>query len=853
MSLVASPLHGILLSSAMMTLVGLASWMVMRTVKVNSWRLRSLLAAAVLLQGLMFVRLPLYLGLIDSPVDTQYEPLSADAMPAIDYESGEVGLASTSGGMLGERIAESPTHWLSIDWASVDWLYLLAAIWMVVVVVMTTTLAWRYTQLLRLVDQLDEAPCEWRRPWHSLLKQSSRYKFLGGRKSVVLSSEMLVSDSVGPLLVRRLRGNVLIVPRDFWSQLSEEQRRGVMLHELAHLQRGDIWRQLIARGIVVLHWFNPLAWWAMRQYEMATECACDQRVSQQGRKAAAGFASALVQLVQWHGDQQISPTQHFPVATRDLGFQAMAAPPLSTRVSRLLNSSETSDSMIKRFFLVAIAIALVATSAVQVRLSTAQETEASKSQQLRVLDDETEARLTDIAQQFDQSDGTTKRFAQLMKSKSGKIAIAGMLNSLTADARNELKDQAIPRFVEHHFASNPDGKWTLREESKESAERWVRRSKRLGNDIKNLGAAMKDLASKLDTSDEAGAIFHRLLNDPQAPVAVLVSEMGGGDVVTRFIGDALDKALVDTGNGTFVIVDSQRAKVQQLVDQFVVAAEIEARLKRELPVLAPDYVTDDEKHRSLVNHLKSPLMATVLAMQLGTKATSASGAVNELHKQLDRVSTETSKGMRIDDEETWTKLQELFGRVDRVQGILPRVQERLAEIADTIKTDDETERKFASVLRTTPIAIQIAAEIPYADANAGDEFRALISEVTVQSGDRISVDQANANDLLSKAAELLKVCRRIRRYASEISSMLDKLDDQSLVKAFGDAGPYTLLNEIRLFAERHQPDAIGLMREQVFEKTTTGMLVIRSDRREAVRKLIEQADRVSAEAENNDF
>ena len=41
---------------------------------------------------------------------------------------------------------------------------------------------------------------------------------------------------------------------------SEERRRVVMLHELAHIRRGDLATQLIARAAVSLFWWNPLVW-----------------------------------------------------------------------------------------------------------------------------------------------------------------------------------------------------------------------------------------------------------------------------------------------------------------------------------------------------------------------------------------------------------------------------------------------------------------------------------------------------------------------------------------------------------------------------------------------------------------
>ena len=85
---------------------------------------------------------------------------------------------------------------------------------------------------------------------------------------------------------------VLPATADTWG---EDRLEAVLLHELAHVQRGDAASQLVAQVALVLHWANPLAWLAYRRFLLDREHACDDVVLEHGARPSA-YADHLVQV-----------------------------------------------------------------------------------------------------------------------------------------------------------------------------------------------------------------------------------------------------------------------------------------------------------------------------------------------------------------------------------------------------------------------------------------------------------------------------------------------------------------------------------------------------------------------------
>jgi TonB family protein len=139
--------------------------------------------------------------------------------------------------------------------------------------------------------------------------------------------EILRTPSGSMPITFGFRRPVIFLPADA-AEWSADRRRMVVMHELAHVRRGDVMTHLVARAAVSLYWWNPLAWFGWRRFLKERECAADDLVLATGARASE-YAGHLLEIAR--------SLRSWPTATSTAVAMARGSQ-LEGRVVRILDS-----------------------------------------------------------------------------------------------------------------------------------------------------------------------------------------------------------------------------------------------------------------------------------------------------------------------------------------------------------------------------------------------------------------------------------------------------------------------------------------------------------------------------------
>ncbi len=88
---------------------------------------------------------------------------------------------------------------------------------------------------------------------------------------------------------------VFLMPANQICYLSKAEGRHIILHELAHIKRKDLWLHAIYMALQILYWFHPLVWWTSKRLQHLRELCCDATVSNFLREKTKDYRETLIQ------------------------------------------------------------------------------------------------------------------------------------------------------------------------------------------------------------------------------------------------------------------------------------------------------------------------------------------------------------------------------------------------------------------------------------------------------------------------------------------------------------------------------------------------------------------------------
>src|SRR6185503_12854855 len=177
-----------------------------------------------------------------------------------------------------------------------------------------------------------------------MLSQARR--LAGLRRNVMLR---VTSEAMSPAVCGLFRP-VILLPQSLIEKLTASQLRAVLLHELIHLRRRDVWVNCAQTLLQIVYWWHPLLWIANARVRRVREEAVDDAVMCALSAEAEGYAPTLLEVAKLAFAR--------PLASLGLVGILESRSALRHRIERLLNFTtprRAGVSMVSVFCLAAFA------------------------------------------------------------------------------------------------------------------------------------------------------------------------------------------------------------------------------------------------------------------------------------------------------------------------------------------------------------------------------------------------------------------------------------------------------------------------------------------------------------------
>ncbi len=321
--------------------------------------------------------------------------------------------------------------------------------------------------------------------------------------------------------------------------------RAMLLHEMAHIRRGDHWIAWLELFANVLWWWNPFYHWAHRGLQFAAELACDQWVVERLPQKRREFAETLIALCRKDRPQ---------LAPGLLGSSRMSPYHFRRRLTMIM-TSRYATARLRWGWTLALALALVACPSWQMTMkSEAASSDAPAAVPAEPVDKEARPG-AELPSARTSDKETPARRARTEKHpgapETSKSADVRHPSSVLAEVMQQLESNYFEPFDEQQLTREALAN-ILKQLNPETelfdARQLTEVQRQVNGSMVGIGAALK----AMDEGDKQVIVVERVLPDSPAERAGLQA----GDRIQAVDGQAVESV----AGGLTAIVDKIRGK-----------------------------------------------------------------------------------------------------------------------------------------------------------------------------------------------------------------------------------------------------------------------------------------------------
>jgi beta-lactamase regulating signal transducer with metallopeptidase domain len=744
-----------------------------------------------------------------------------------------------------DSLEPADTAWSITAWKP-DFLSLLPTIWLGGAVMLVVAALGSY--LLLNLSLLNARPAgrKWSEELQALLME------LGLNRSVGL----VVHPTLGPLLCRTPGSCRIVVPAGLWSELTSSERSAVLHHELSHLRRGDLWSSLIARVILILHWFNPMAWRAARRFDEAAEWSCDALMAREQPARVTQLANALLAAT---------------TARENSPLLAMAATggPLFQRIRRLVSWNHSGESTMQKLAWLVVLCPLFGpvlfdlqfTSAAQVTpgdegtaAAEATVTEAAAVSTKRAVD----SRLAEFTDRIVVGDSATlKEFIAMTKTPTGQIVMADRAALRAQEATSEM-DSATQwqTFVANSFVQSGDS-FAPAPAFQQQRAAFVKAVAESEADIKLIAPVFQEVAAALASNGEDSQLLQRFLKHEGAPTVVYARELRSRlHPGIEDLGEALSEQIVRDGDGKFVIRPARRAVVEERLNRVDRLYPVLQRFEKELAAWGDDLASTDQRTTDLKGLLADPNFAVYLASgQLSEDSEPDDELFEGVFWRLEEATNEAAAGLvLVQDSDQLSEIEREAAEYRMLQERRYAIDEPLKELVARLRTDDALHERLKAFLQTELATIVVAREMNYSPRSPDEAAREWMQYFLTKNDQGLyDITIASPEELRNNVENFFQEYREIRRRGRTLDEFANNVTDKELQTAMKTlSGKLLLVDVVERSIVPPDVDGLQLWFDSHFEETAEG-LKLQEWAGNSIEEVLNEAAELEKELSKADF